>query len=105
MHWLVEGVATVPDMATVVLAAGNALYFLHLLRDASLSPARRLGAAALATVSLGVAAQGSYFLLLSLRSDGWEGLTLLVARLLTLAGAAFISALVLRQRLGSHNRG
>ena len=105
VHWLVGGLVTVQDMTTVALGAGNALYFLRLLRDVSLSPARRLGAAALATVSLAVVAQGSYFLLLSLRSDGWEGLTLLGARTLTLAGAAFISALILRQRIGSHNKG
>jgi len=95
----------VQDIATVALGAANAFYFLHLLRDGSLRPARRLGAAALATVSLGILAQGAYFLLLSTEGDGWEGLTLLGTRLLTLAGELFISLLILRQHLGPRNGG
>lgn len=95
----------VQDAATVVLGIANAFYFLHLLRDGSLRPARRLGAAALATISMGILAQGAYFLLRSTEGDGWEGLALLGTRFLTLAGATFISLLILRQHLGPRNGG
>ena len=99
MHVLV----VVQDLTTAACGTLNALYFAHYWLRRRLSPRRRIGAAALASVNAALVVESLFFLSLYvswhwrqaaepfLRPALW-----LPARLPLLIGAAFISVLVLR---------
>ncbi len=101
MQWL-ELVVFIQAGASFVLSSSNALYFVDYCRRSQL-PARRVGAVALAGVSLGLAAEALTFLLLSADvsllpgKDSLRETAVLVVRSLLLLSTAFISLLVWRQ--------
>jgi hypothetical protein len=99
-----DAVVAAQDLATAVCGAFNALYFLfYWLRPGS-SPPRRLGAAALVLLNAALVVESLFFLSLFL-VHRWRGPVdvffwppaWLSARGLLLAGAAFISLLIVRQ--------
>jgi hypothetical protein len=99
MHVLV----VVQDLATAACGTLNALYFAHYWLRRRLSPRRRVGAAALASVNAALVVESLFFLSLyvswhwqqAAEPFFWPSLWL-PARLPLLIGAAFISVLVLR---------
>lgn len=86
------------DLATAACAALNLSYFLHRLAPGRFGEtvARRVGALALALVSLGALVESLAFLSAApgplLTSPTWT-----LARVLPFAGTAFISILILRR--------
>jgi len=101
---MLDGLVAAQDLVAAACGTLNALYFLHYWLRRHPSPRRRLGAAALATVNAALVVESLFFLALY-ASWHWHGAAepflwpsvWLVARLPLLLGAAFISALVLRQ--------
>ena len=95
------------DLATTVCAALNLTYFLNrLLSPDGETASRRVAALVLAVVSLGVLLE-SVFLLASASAAGsppvLESLPWTLVRLVPFAGAASISALVLRRIVGARS--
>jgi hypothetical protein len=99
-----DALVAAQDLATAVCGAFNAVYFFfYWLRPGS-SPARRLGAAALVLLNAALVVESLFFLSLFL-VHRWQGPVdvffwppaWLSARGLLLAGAGFISLLILRQ--------
>jgi hypothetical protein len=101
---MLHGLVAAQDLAAAACGTLNALYFLHYWLRRRPSPRRRLGAAALVTVNTALVVESLFFLALY-ASWHWQGAAepflwppvWLLARLPLLLGAAFISALVLRQ--------
>jgi len=99
MHTLV----VVQDLTTAACGTLNALYFAHYWLRRRLSPRRRIGAAALASVNAALVVESLFFLSLYVSWHWrqaaepflWPPLWL-PARLPLLIGAAFISVLALR---------
>jgi hypothetical protein len=99
MHALVVA----QDLITAACGTLNALYFAHYGLRPRLSPRRRVGAAALASVNAALVVESLFFLSLyvswhwrqAAEPFFWPSLWL-PARLPLLIGAAFISVLVLR---------
>lgn len=101
---MLHGLVVAQDLAAASFSTLNTLYFLHYWLAGRASPRRRLGAAALVAVNVALVVESLFFLALYaswrwqeaaepfLRPSVW-----LPARLPLLLGAAFISALVLRQ--------
>jgi hypothetical protein len=101
---MLHGLVAAQDLAAAACGALNAFYFLHYWLRRRPSPRRRLGAAALVTVNAALVVESLFFLALY-ASWHWQAAAepflcppvWLMARLPLLLGAAFISALVLRQ--------
>jgi hypothetical protein len=101
---MLHGLVAAQDLAAAACGGLNAGYFLHYWLRRRLSPRRRLGAAALVAVNAALVTESLFFLALYV-SWYWRGVAepflsppvWLVARLPLLVGAAFVSALVLRQ--------
>ena len=101
---MVHGLVAAQDLAAAACGGLNAVYFLLYGLRRRLSPRRRLGAAALVAVNAALVVESLFFLAFYV-SWYWRGVTepflsppvWLLARLPLLLGAAFVSALVLRQ--------
>jgi len=101
---MLHGLVVAQDLAAAACGALNTIYFLHYWLRRRSSPRRRLGAAALVTANVALVVESVFFLALY-ASWHWQGAVepflwppvWLAARLPLLLGAAFISALVLRQ--------
>lgn len=99
-----DALVAAQDVATVVCGAFNALYFLAYWWRPRSTPPRRLGAAALVLLNTALVVESLFFLSLFL-VHRWRGPVdmffwppaWLSARALLLAGAAFISLLIVRQ--------
>jgi hypothetical protein len=92
------------DFVTIFCAGFNAAHFLGRWVDGGSRASHRVGAAALTVLNAAIALQSAFFLALYW-AYRWQGPlgpffwppAWLSARLLLLAGTAFISALILRQ--------
>lgn len=99
-----DGLVLAQQAATVACALVNAAYFL-LYQRRTATPARRLGAAVLTLLNLGVLVEGAYLFVfyaahrLSPEATTWllSPLPWLLARLLLFLGTALTTALVARQ--------
>lgn len=99
-----DALVAAQDLATAVCGAFNALYFLLYWVRPGASPSRRLGAAALVLLNVALVVESLFFLSLFLVYR-WQGPVdvffwppaWLLARSLLLAGAAFVSLLIVRQ--------
>ncbi len=99
-----DGLVLAQDSATMACAGGNAAYFAFYLRR-SVTLVRRVSAAILATVNLGIFVERIYSIDLYLASqDGLdfpspEPASWLLAHLLLFLGTAATTALIVRQLL------
>jgi len=101
---MLHGLVAAQDLTAAACGGLNAVYFLLYGLRRRLTPRRRLGAAALVAVNAAVVVESLFFLALYV-SWYWRGTAdpflsppvWLTARLPLLLGAAFVTALVLRQ--------
>jgi hypothetical protein len=101
---MLHGLVVAQDLLSAACGTLNALYFLHYWLVRRPRPPRRLGAAALVAVNAALVVESLFFVALYV-SWRWQQAAdpfltpsvWLPARLPLLVGAAFISALVLRQ--------